>query len=619
MPDDSLILNQDVSMLRPPQDSRTAADKSAQAATGHTRGMQAIFIDLSTPETKFRPVTVARTSFGAITYLEPPEDPERMWQLYQLSAYLGPVIDEVVGNVYQTGFEFQPVHEFGSEELNFQVKCALAFEQGENSSIGETEIERRIEELKRRAEYEYGMLDAFYRVCASGDGYAAMAHLTGQDLEISGNAYWEVLRNQQGQVHRFRRGLSKSIRAMDDDVIMPVLQPISHPIFGVKMAVQFRDLRRYVQIHNGQVVGFFKEFGDPRVISRATGDIYETLDDLERAETDKFRSRSIKPMAATEIFHMRVPFAGSSVYGKPTFSGAYPGLSGARDLDEFNKRLVVDEEVPSLLLAIAGPRIGEDEVEAFRKQVEEKRKRRGGILFLNAYDSGGMPSIGVNPTAVLKTEKLKSQQTDDALFQKYEAAVEGKADTSYRLPSILRGKGIDAKKVIAAERFAEGHVFGPRREVFAQQTSDRIMPALGVYCWRVVQKSNPPRDPEALAGVLAKLAAYGFVTPNEGRRIIEPALPTKLPKLAGPWAALPQKLLTALLQTKNKELASVLVGGDYDTLKELAAGISEVMGLSTHLEDSSKARGNTGGSEADIGGRFGEEGHGGNNDSGEGG
>jgi len=601
--DDLAFVNKDVSTIE--SSTVTPADVSPLAAGGHTQGVQFEFIDLSTPALRAPKSTgTAATLIGQVQYLEPPEDPNVMWEVYQLSSFLGPVIEEVVANVYQTGRKLVPAHNWDSEELEHEVKCALLCERN-GGDVGKNDIAAKIDELRWRADLEYGTLDTFYRMCCAKTGYDPCVHETGQDLEITGNAYWEIGRNSRGQIARIRRGMSKSIRALNESTMLPFLEPISHPILGVKMIAQFAEFRRYVQLQNDQVLAFFKEFGDPRVISRTTGKAYVSYEALVADEArNRSRGQKIMPMAATEILHLRVPFAGSSVYGKPSYSGTYPGLRGARDLDEFNRRLVVDEEVPSLLLAIAGPRIGQDEIKAIKSQIEEKRKRRGGIIIVNAYNSSDVPNIGVNPTPVMKTEKLKSEQTDDALFQGYESRVEDKSDTSFRLPAALRGKGIDSKKLIAAERFAEAHVFNPRRWVFAQQTSDRLLPAMGIYCWRVVPRANPPRDPEALASVLSRLASYGFVTPNEGRREMEEALSFKLQKLKGPWANIPQKLVTALLQTKNKELASVLVGGDYSDLEQLANGISKVLGLSADPSES----GSSGGSTADTGGRFGETG-----------
>ena len=92
--DDLAFVNKDVSTIE--SSTVTPADVSPLAAGGHTQGVQFEFIDLSTPALRAPKSTgTAATLIGQVQYLEPPEDPNVMWEVYQLSSFLGPVIEEV--------------------------------------------------------------------------------------------------------------------------------------------------------------------------------------------------------------------------------------------------------------------------------------------------------------------------------------------------------------------------------------------------------------------------------------------------------------------------------------------------------------------------------------------
>ena len=172
------------------------------------------------------------------------------------------------------------------------------------------------------------------------------------------------------------------------------------------------------------------------------------------------------PLPATEVFHWKLPFGGSTVYGKTKGSGIHPGLRGARDLDEENLKLVNDEAIPSLMLLISGGIVGAKSYDRLKKQLSERAKGRKGILMVEAVSGAQVGVAHPQQQPKIDIERLKSEQSSDALFQNYEKRVEEKTAGAYRMPQSGLGKNVGANRATfqAQQRYTEDQVYMPKRE-----------------------------------------------------------------------------------------------------------------------------------------------------------
>jgi capsid portal protein len=330
---------------------------------------------------------------------------------------------------------------------------------------------------------------------------------------------------------------------------------VRDPILGFFKEEQHCKFRRWALLarDTNTVQLYYKSFGDPRVVSRKTGNIYSSLDELNLREPGV--------LAATELFQYALPFAGSTAYGKNVWSGNGAALEATRDLDEETLRFINDEVMPSLLMLVAGPRIGDEEVKRFQAQVEEKAKKKGrGMLLLNAWNQKSLPGVPT-PTAAVHVERLKSEQVNEAIFREFKADAREQTHMSFRLPGIalgVTGKGTNRAVAMVMRRFAEDQVYTPRRNWYARR-KNMLLDALHIQCWRYHCNAVPPRDPESLANIIKTLMESGVLTPSEGRNLSEVIFNEKFANLPGAWAQLPTKLLVGVLQTKNPTLAAALM------------------------------------------------------------
>jgi capsid portal protein len=575
----------------------TAGDRSQAAAAGNASEVNATFIPYETPGglTVSEQLSPTVQTIGGATFLDPPEDPGSMYKMYQLSAYLTPVMDALETNVYKAPYQLKPVIPFDRPlEAHRIVRDALLWQKATSTSgavdfdadvaVTDKEVEDLLKKLEVRAKVERHYLDRFFEEAVPDMSYRQLSGLTGQDYEITGNAYWEIIRDTSGHIARFQWLPSVSMRATKQDPEqIATTKIVRDSVLGWVKTAQIRRFRSYGQLRgnnaSGEIISWFKEFGDPRVMSRVTGKYYRDLDALQEAEGDPRQDPPRVALPATEVMHFRLLFGGSSVYGKPRWAGAYVSLMGSRDLDEENQKIVGDEAVPSLMMMISGGVVGQKSYERLRKQIEERKKGRKGIMIVEAVASANSP-VAPQLQPKIDIEKLKSEQQTDMLFQKYDSRNEDKTDSSWRLPKTVLGKAGANRAVSQSERqFAEDQIFAPLRADKDEPINNSILADHGIKCWRYETMSMQPRDPQQRAEILRILTEVGILTPNEGRELAADIFSKRLDDLQGLWTMFPPRVLTVLLQTKNAELAATLLGEDKEALAKLANTIRDNLGL----------------------------------------
>ena len=570
----------------------TQGDKSDTAATGNQPETNATYISYETPAkeehiSQQRRVLIS-TKDGVQEFLEPPEDPQWMYNYLQLSALLGPVIDALETNVYKPGYVLKPTIALDRPAGREQVKDALMWRQAGGDftatvEVTDKEVDDEIEKLRSRAIIEKQFLKKFFEEAVPDMSFRKFMIYTGQDKEVTGNTYWEVSRNTNGKISRMLWVSSIFMRAtpQEEDQIATT-KFVRDSVLEWTKSEQIRRFRKYGQIFNEQVVAWFKEFGDPRVMSRNTGKYYEAREGLSAIEVMNLEERGNDPklpdvLPATEILHIVEPFGGSTVYGKPKFSGTVPGIVGSRDLDEENLKIASDEAIPSMIMLVAGGTVGAKSMERLASQIKQREKGRKGIMIIEAQSAGKGP-VAPTQQPTIQIEKTKASQSSDALFQNYDKRNEEKVAGANRMPRALLGKDLGQNRAttVAMLRFAEEQVFKPKREDIDSEINSKILADLDITCWTYQTRSMQPRDPQILAEILQKLTESGLITPNEGRDIAAGIFNEEFEDLEGLWAQFPPRVLTVLLQTKNQQLASILLGNDPNALNDFKVAMENM-------------------------------------------
>lgn len=487
--------------------------------------------------------------FQSAGALVPPYDPGALCQLMEHSNALRQSIDAYAVNIDGFGHRLEPAIELDAEDADARVAEALFLERSAARARGELpdgtplepdaeEIQNRRRELLELARLERARLDAFFDACCPDCSFVDLRRRTRQDLETTGNAYWEVLRNFRGEVVRLVHVPSQSMRLMplDREPIDIVERMRVSPVDFETVPVRKR-MRRFVQLQEGMDAVYFKSFGDPRAVSRDTGRLLSDGED---------------GAAATEIIHFAI-HSPRSPYGIPRWVGALLSVLGSRQMEEVNFSYFENKSVPPLALLISGGRLSESSVPRIERFIEENLNGKANFHKILILEAEGGSAEG---KAKIELCPLTSAQQQDALFQSYDARNIDKVGAAFRLPRLLRGDSGDFNRATAesALRFAEDQVFQPERDEFDYLVNRTLLADMGIRFWRFRSQTPATRDPERMTDMVEKLVRVGVLTPEEGRVLAGDIFNREFRKLGDDWTKRPITLTLAGIQTQTVEL-----------------------------------------------------------------
>lgn len=538
----------------------------------------------STPAGEFKALQVLSNAGGLL----PPYDPEILIKWYELSAALRPNIDAYATSIDSYGHRFVPAVDLDAEDVDTQVADILyarAMAASGGVELRPDDFEPTAEEvaaekarLKVLARRERNRLVSFFQGCGGTKSFVRLRRQTRTDLEVTGNAYWEVLRNRAGAIARFEyvpSYLTRLLPLSEEATDVPEFERVT-PVDYEEVTTR-RKVRRYVQLEEAtQVATFFKEFGDTRLMSSRSGRYYATPADLKAAEGDA--------PAATEILHFKIDWP-NSPYGVPRWVGAYPEVGGSRAASEVNYLYFDNKSVPPLAMLISGGRLKAgvaDRVENYIKDKLNGRANFNKIMLVEAESdgkSGGQVRI--------ELKSLNDVNQKDGLFQNYDERNLDKIGAQFRVPRLLRGDTRDFNRATAdaAMRLTEEQVFAPEREDFDWLVNVRLFPAMGIRFWRFQSLTPVTKDPERLGKLIALLGGAGFLLPKEGRRLASDVFNADLPDIKEPWASRPIAFTLAGIQTGGSADGAPTAKADASLLEEARS----LLNLSERLRSEQEA------------------------------
>ena len=492
--------------------------------------------------------------------LEPPYDPETLCLLVEHSHALRQNLDAYAVNIDGFGHRFEPAIDFEAEDAERRVADAIFLERVAAQERGEfaegvslqptdDEVAARKQDLVHLARIERARLQAFFDFCCFDQSFVDLRRRTRQDLETTGNTYWEVLRDGRGQLARLVYVPSHTVRLMPLDA-QPIevvdrvqVSPVSFDLVPAR-----RRLRRFVQVQGNEQV-FFKAFADPRVLSKRSGKVFPSVEALRRADPDDG--------PATELLHFAIQ-SPRSPYGVPRWVGALLAVLGSRQMEEVNYLYFENKSVPPLALLISGGRLSESSVPRIERFIEENLKGKANFHKILILEAEGGSHTSDAARARIELRPLTDAQQQDALFQQYDERNIDKVGSSFRLPRLLRGDSRDFNRAVADAqlRFAEDQVFQPERDEFDHVLNKRLLGDLGIRFWRFRSQTPVTRDPERMTDMVEKLVRVGVLTPEEGRQLASDIFNREFATLTADWVKRPITLTLAGIQTGSGETPS---------------------------------------------------------------
>ena len=508
-------------------------------------------------------LTGAFTAAGAI---EPPYDPEALCLLMEHSNSLRQNVDAYATNIDGFGHRFDPAIDFDADDADQRVGDTIYLERlatRENGELAadaslqptEEEIIERKRELQQLARIERARLESFFDFCCFDHSFVDLRRRTRQDLEVTGNAFWEVLRDGRGEIARLVYVPSYSVRLLPlDPAPVEVDDRIRISPVAFEQVSARRRLRRYLQIQGAESV-YFKSFRDPRMVSRKTGRVFDDIDALLEVNPDDG--------PASELIHFAV-HSPRSPYGVPRWVGTLLAVLGSRQMEEVNFLYFENKSVPPLALLVSGGRLSEASVPRIERFIEENLKGKNNfhkVLILEAEAGTG---AGDNARAKIELKPLTDAQQQDALFQVYDERNIDKVGSAFRMPRMLRGESKDFNRATAesALRFAEDQVFQPVRNEFDFLMNRQLLADMGIRFWLFRSQTPVTRDPERMTTMVEKLVRVGVLTPEEGRFLAGDIFNREFRRIGDDWTKRPITLTLAGIQTGVEDLRASSRKGD---------------------------------------------------------
>lgn len=444
----------------------------------------------------------------------PPYDLQTLALLSEQSSVLGPLIEAMETNV---------------DGFGHRLTCHV--------NLDDDKID---DALKRQCEIERRQLDNFFLYVSPDESFTSLRRRTRRDLESTGNAYWEVIRNRRAEIvalkhlpaHMMRLSMEdrehtrvdQRFRQVDDD---------GNPVLDER--VIYRRFRRFVQ---GQILLFgvggettlrtvwFRQFGDPRTLDNETGE-YVSPEKVEAFEDDE---GNVGPMPehrrASEAIHFKL-YSPRGPYGVPRYIGNLVGILGARSAQEINFFTLRNNNIPSMVVAVSNGQLTEGTIERMEEFVEEHIQGSDNYSrFLivegeSAYEGEeqGQVKIDIKP--------LTEVQHTDALFAGYIDSENQRTRLTFRLPSLFIGKDESLNRATAeiARKLADENVFAPERAEADWVWNALILPDLGARFHTFASRTPNVTDNKELVSMLSAAERTGGITPRISREIIEDVFP----------------------------------------------------------------------------------------------
>lgn len=405
------------------------------------------------------------------------------------------------------------------------------------------QAEKADDETKKKIIEERIRLKNFFLYAGMKVSFRQLRRSMRRDLEATGNAYWEVIRNPATNAIQYFAGVrSYQVRLSAQDlefvdIKLPAVEYVTDDTVKVTSFATRSRFRRYVQLSTflsassmttGTKKVWFKEFGDPRVVDNRNGKVVPDSDVRNWENTGQEMPQELR---ASELIH----FSNNptrSPYGMPRFIGVLLDMFGDRKASEINYTTFCNNNIPSLLIAVSNGQLTQESVTRVKELMEKLQgnDNRATALVLEAEssdDEGGEDSghcrIDVKP--------LTREQISDAQFSSYAKDNREKVRVSFRLPPILIGRTEDYTRTTAetSRRLADEQVFAPGRDDFDDFMNLRLFPEMGVVYHTFKSNSPNTTDNEELVKILAGAEKTGGMTPRIARQVLEDILSTELP------------------------------------------------------------------------------------------
>ena len=444
-----------------------------------------------------------------------PYDLYALLKFPEYSNILGECIDAYKNNITGFGWEIVPVIDTNSTSYDKDL-YDTAMQQKEEAQL-----------LFHYANYK--------------ESFTQLTKKLVDNRERNGNAYLEVIENLSGVPCGFE--------FVNNSSKVRILKPIG--LVEKQVEVKYGEGRkksktmtmpvkfyRYIMNDGGKKV-YFKEYGDPRTMSKKTGEYKDDIPVEERASS---------------LIHFKIECIYSQ-YGVPRFVGKVPSIVGSRKSEELNIKFFDNGRIVPAAILIENGQLTQEAHDAIAGLQGNEKAFKFLLLEAESFqdDSSIVESENKKASNVkIDVKPLTELIQQDGLFQEYDRNNRNKIRSSYRIPPIYTGESQDYNKSTAqtARAVAEALVFEPERKELAAPFN-KVLRDLGYDLIEFRFKSPKLTDKYELSKSLVPFITSGVATPNTLVEALSDLLGRKINVIEEEWGDLPLSITLKKMEIES--------------------------------------------------------------------
>lgn len=325
------------------------------------------------------------------------------------------------------------------------------------------------------------------------------------DAESTGIGYLEVIRNNDDEVVEVWN--IKSINSITKSKKQPKFIDCEYHCGDGTTITRKKQYRKYKQNIGGKTV-YFKEFGDPRVMDKSTGEYIS----CERAIDNN--------MVANEIFEFKI---GNRPYGDVRWIGCIYPIKGSWYAEALNLNYFQNGRHTPLAICIENGRLSENARRKLNEYASAIRGERSQHAFLILETEAIQTDVQwnkANPPKVTLKDMASVLQKDE-LFGEYIEKNRRKVQSAFNLPDIYVGYTTDFNRATAyaAMTVTEQQVFQPYRNRLAWAINHKLLNQYDFQFVEVYFEAPQFSNPDDIKTILDATAPHGGVSSNFAKEI----------------------------------------------------------------------------------------------------
>lgn len=522
--------------------------------------------------------------WGELGAVDPILDPETLLSLYEISDSLQQNIQAYAHNIEGNGHVIVPKIDLSEKNKNAfdEVKNAMDAaawmdavtvrmaeldkrenDTGETVSQSERQIEidklqvaeptddevnSEMERLTLLMRREKHIAESWFKNVHPTMSFLNLREQKRVDEEAVGRAAWEVRRDSRGMIRRLEpigghtvlplKGDGDEVEVERDEWISSIATRT------IKETIKFR---RYVHRANGKVT-YFKDLGDPRLVSDKTGKIY--VKDVTRGgnkvlEADFKKIKTDEPDAspARELVFFSI-YSPKTTAGMIRWAAMTPHILGSRAAAESNLAYFENHAIPDAVCMVSGGQLNNQSVQRIQESLRARSKgakNHHRVLVIQATANAKGPNeVPNNPD--MEWKNLTDFQMGDALFQGYTENNKKALSSAFRQALLLIGQipgDLNRATALAIMSLVEKQVYGPLRRDFDWWVNNILLPAIGIKLLRFESLSPEAQNIEEMAKAIEYGVKGGAFTPNILLELYGLWFNREFSRIEEPWGDVP--------------------------------------------------------------------------------